>query len=128
MIFNLFGKQKCHHYKVPVTAESGYCPDCGEYIENHWYLVRCKHCRIKRKAHLVGENIVPDTHFCPNCGGLLYETEKLNSINFIDINFAVLKKEIVQVTKKFASATTWVEEEEKDTAQKLIGASTAASA
>ena len=120
MIFNLFGKQKCHHYKVPVTAEAGYCPDCGEYIENHWYLVRCKHCKIKRKAHLVGENVVPDTHFCPNCGGLLYEIEKLNSINFIDINFAVLKKEIVKVVKKFASATTWVEEEEKDTSQKLI--------
>ena len=120
MIFNLFGKQKCHHLKVPVTAESGYCPDCGEYIENHWYLVRCKHCKIKRKAHLAGENVVPDTHFCPNCGGFLYDIEKLDNINFIDINFAVLKKEIVKIVKKFASATTWVEEEEKDTTQKLI--------
>ena len=120
MLFNLFGKQKCNHYKVPVTVEAGYCPDCGEYIENHWYLVRCRHCRIKRKAHLAGENVVPDTRFCPNCGGLLYDVEKLDKINFIDINFAALKKEIVKVAKKFATATTWVEEEEKETPQKLI--------
>ena len=111
MILDLFLKQKCSHSKVPAHVESGYCPDCGEYVENHWYLVRCKHCKIKRKSHLFGENIVPDTKFCPNCGGFLYETEKLEKINFIDINFAVLKRTSVKVVKKFASATTWIEEE-----------------
>ena len=124
MLFNFFGKHKCNHYKVPATAEAGYCPDCGEYVENHWYLVRCKHCKIKRKAHLVGDNIVPDTHFCQNCGGILFEIEKLNKINFIDINFAVLKREIVNNIKRFASAATWVEDEEENFCQeqKLLNA------
>ena len=120
-MFNfIFGKKKCKHYKVPANVEQGYCPDCGEYIKNNWYLVRCKHCKIKRKAHLVGENVVPDSHFCPNCGGILYEVEKLERINFIDINFAVLKKEVIETVKSFVSTTTWVEEA-SDNAQKLIG-------
>ncbi|MBQ7450755.1 hypothetical protein IJS77_04995 [bacterium] len=120
MILDLFLKKKCSHSKVPPQVEAGYCPDCGEYVENHWFLVRCKHCKIKRKSHLLGENVVPDTKFCPNCGGFLYEVEKLEKINFIDINFAALKREVVKIVKKFAPATTWVEEEE--TTQKLISA------
>ena len=122
MLNLIFGKKKCKHNRVSSNSESGYCPDCGEYVENKWYLVRCKHCRIKRQAHLVGRNIVPDSHFCPNCGGILYEVEKLNKINFIDINFAVLKKEVVENVKRFAPATTWVEETQ-DASQKLIGKS-----
>ena len=50
----------------------------------------------------------------------LYEVEKLERINFIDINFAVLKKEVIETIKRFASTTTWVEEA-SDNAQKLIG-------
>ena len=98
-MLNFWFKSQCTHNKIPATVESGYCPDCGEYVENHWYLVRCKHCRIKRKAHLVAGNPVPETHFCPNCGGILYEVERLKKINFIDINFAVLKKEVVDIDK-----------------------------
>ena len=120
MILDLFLRKKCNHSKVPPQIEAGYCPDCGEYIENHWYLVRCKHCNIKRKSHLLGDNVVPDTKFCPNCGGFLYEVEKLEKINFIDINFASLKREVVKITKKFTSTTTWVDETD-DTEQKLIG-------
>jgi len=123
-MFNFF-KSKCKHTKLPANIEAGYCPDCGEYVENHWYLVRCKHCRIKRKAHLVGDHIVPETHFCPNCGGLLFEVERLEKINFIDIDFAVLKKEIVKVKQKFATATTWVEEQTNTAVQKLIGVTSA---
>ena len=121
-LLNIFFKTQCNHSKVPAEAEAGYCPDCGEYVENHWYLVRCKHCKIKRKAHLIHGIPAPDTRFCPNCGGFLYEVEKLDKINFIDINFAVLKKEIVCTIKKFASAITWVEESESasDNIQKLI--------
>lgn len=124
-MFNFFRKNRCKHLKVPANIEAGYCPDCGEYIENRWYLVRCKHCKIKRKAHLTSGNVLPDTQFCPNCGGILYEIEKLEKINFIDINFAVLKKEIVEIVKKIAPITTWVEDfqNQKDSAQKLIGAS-----
>lgn len=109
-ILNLLNQNKCNHSKIPVDIMAGYCPDCGEYIENHWYLVRCKHCKIKRQSHLLGENVVPNSRFCPNCGGFLYEVEKLEKINFIDINFAVLKKEIVKLSKNFATTTTWVED------------------
>ena len=122
-MFSLFKKPICNHSKVPPNAEASYCPDCGEYIENRWYLVRCKHCKIKRKAHSVGDTVAPDTRFCPNCGGFLYEVERLEKINFIDVNFAVLKREVVNVMKKFASATTWVEEVNNtaEAMQKLIG-------
>ena len=121
MFLDIFLKKQCNHSKVPSDTEAGYCPDCGEYVENHWYLVRCKHCKIKRKSHLSGGTPIPDTRFCPNCGGFLYEVEKLDKINFIDINFAVLKKEVVDAVKKFASAVTWVEQNPEESSQKLIG-------
>jgi len=118
-MFNFF-KKKCKHNNLPANIKAGYCPDCGEYVENHWYIVRCKHCNIKRKAHLINDNIIPETHFCPNCGGILYTVEKLDKINFIDVNFAVLKKEIVEIKQKYASTVTWVEETTENI-QKLIG-------
>ena len=120
-MFNIiFGRKKCNHDKIPANIEQGYCPDCGELIENQWYLVRCKHCKIKRKAYIAGENILPESHFCPNCGGILYEVEKLKKINFIDINFAVLKKEVIKTQKHYAPSTNWVEQT-SDNTQKLLG-------
>ena len=121
----LLGLKKCNHSKVRADVESGYCPDCGEYVENRWYLVRCKHCKIKRKAHIVAGNVAPDTRFCPNCGGILYEVEKLDKINFIDINFAVLKKEVVHTAHSMPDLTiVWVEEDKtsSEAQQKLIEA------
>ena len=34
--------------------------------------------------------------FCPNCGAEAFFVEQVEHINFIDINFAVLKKEVVK--------------------------------
>ena len=42
--------KKCSHPKVPVDAEIYYCPDCGELVENQWYIVRCSSCGMKEKA------------------------------------------------------------------------------
>lgn len=109
MLNILFKFKKCKHINLPANIQEGYCPDCGEYIKNNWYIIRCKHCKIKRKAQLIGENILPSSHFCPNCGGLLFEIEKLNKIDFININFAVLKKEIISTYTNPCPTTTWVE-------------------
>ncbi len=37
---------------------------------------------------------MPETKYCPNCGSEHYHVEEIKSINFIDINFAVLVKKV----------------------------------
>ncbi|HIU86109.1 TPA: hypothetical protein IAD52_03960 [Candidatus Spyradomonas excrementavium] len=87
-------KSECTHDRVSTEAEAGYCPDCGKYVENHWYLTRCACCNVKRKTIIKRGKILPHTKFCPNCGAQEYLVERVGAINFIDINFAVLLKEV----------------------------------
>ena len=69
MLFDfLIKKHECQHNNVPIDVEEAYCPDCGAFIQNKWFLVRCSCCNIKRSAHTKYNEIVPDTKFCPNCG------------------------------------------------------------
>lgn len=88
-------KQNCAHNKVSADKDISYCPDCGELIENQWYLVRCACCGVKEKAVIKNGEIVPADKFCHNCGTKSYTVERLSKINFIDINYAVLVKAIV---------------------------------
>lgn len=85
---------QCVHNRVSPEIEAQYCPDCGKYVENKWYMTRCGCCNIKRKTLVKGNKIQPYTKFCPNCGASQFYLELIPSINFIDINFAVLVKEI----------------------------------
>ncbi|MBQ7125638.1 hypothetical protein IJO12_00965 [bacterium] len=90
---NLFNfKKKCSHDKISINADSAYCPDCGKLVHNEWYLTRCSCCGIKLKTTITNDKIRPFNHYCTNCGSEEYEIEKLSQINFIDINFAVLKR------------------------------------
>lgn len=103
---NLFNVRKtCQHNSITPDMEAGYCPECGKYIENEWYITRCSCCGVKLKTVSVKGEIRPQYHYCSNCGGEEYIVEKLDKINFIDINFAVLQKKEVDNNLKTANAT-----------------------
>ena len=87
-----FLKKGCQHEKITPDLECGYCPDCGKFIQNEWYVTRCSCCGVKLRAVVKNGKIIPQNHFCVNCGGHDYTVEKIEKINFVDINFAVLLK------------------------------------
>lgn len=86
---------ECRHEKFSADREVGYCPDCGELIENQWYIMRCSCCGVKHRAIVKHGKIVPLEKFCENCGGREFVAERIDKINFIDINYAVLVKAVV---------------------------------
>ena len=83
---------KCTHDKVRPDVEQAYCPDCGKLIKNEWYITRCASCGVKMRAMVKNGEVIPQEHFCSNCGGEEFLVEKVEKINFIDINFAALVK------------------------------------
>ena len=88
--------KKCEHLKITPDMEGGYCPDCGKYVLNEWYITRCACCGVKLKTVVRRGEIIPQELYCKNCGTKDFIVEKLDHINFVDINFAVLvKHEIV---------------------------------
>ncbi len=93
-LFNF--KKKCTHDKVPLDTDIGYCPDCGELIENHWYITRCACCGVKQRTTIKNGEIVPDVEFCHNCGSRGYTVEEIDKIDCININYAIVRKEIVK--------------------------------
>lgn len=93
---NILGfNKKCTHDNVPIDQDYYYCPDCGELIENQWYLVRCASCGLKEAATIRNGEIVPLNHFCHNCGSKSYTVERIEKIDCININYAVLVKTVV---------------------------------
>lgn len=86
---------ECKHEKFSADRDIGYCPDCGELIENQWYIMRCACCGVKHRAIVKHGKIVPLDKFCDNCGGKEFVAERVDKINFIDINYAVLVKAVV---------------------------------
>lgn len=93
-IFNF--NKKCQHNKVPLDTDIGYCPDCGELIENHWYITRCGCCGVKERATIRNGEVIPEAEFCPNCGGKAYKVEEIEKIDCININYAIVVREIVK--------------------------------
>ena len=103
---NLFNfNRHCCHEKITPDMESGYCPDCGKLIKNEWYITRCSCCGVKLKTMVIKGEVQPQYHYCSNCGSEEYTVEKLNKINFIDINFAVLQKKEIENDIKIANTT-----------------------
>lgn len=99
----------CTHEKITPDMEQGYCPDCGELIQNEWYITRCSCCGVKMKAMTRGGTVVPQNNYCVNCGSKNFTVEKLDKINFIDINFAVLVKKIIKENIKTSTVQCWQE-------------------
>lgn len=108
-----FKKNKtCIHSQIKPDIDCAYCPDCGELVENQWYLVRCACCGIKLRGILKNGEIVPEKHFCHNCGTKDYIIERIDKINFIDISYAVLVKAVVN--SEFTEYTqSWVDTNQK---------------
>lgn len=109
MILKFFKKNReCMHSKIRPDADFAYCPDCGELIENRWFLTRCACCGVKLRAIIKNGEVVPEEHFCHNCGSKEFVIEKLEKISFIDIDYAVLVKAVV---KNFAEekVQSWVD-------------------
>ncbi len=109
---NLFGlKRTCTHDKITPDMDSGYCPDCGKLIKNEWYITRCACCGVKMRACAKNGEIYPQNHYCTNCGSKEYTVEKIEKINFVDINFAVLQK--TEINKDELPTTTQCWEERR---------------
>ncbi len=111
-------KKECTHSRVTPDKDSCYCPDCGKYIENKWYLTRCNCCNVKRKSIIKFGTIMPETKYCPNCGSEHFHVELVKNINFIDINFAVLVKEVNEELSRNRSQT-WLERENNESIRLL---------
>ncbi len=88
--------KKCKHPNVPIEQDIYYCPDCGELVENRWYLVRCPCCGMKLVATIRNDEVVPEDNFCHNCGSKGYTVEQIDKIDCININYAILVKEIIK--------------------------------
>lgn len=114
---NLFNfNKKCQHPNVDLSEEIAYCPDCGELIEVHWYMVRCATCGVKEKTAFINGEVIPNDNFCHNCGSRDFVVEKLNKIDCVNINYAIGVKEVFD---NFAPeyCQSWVE---KVSSPKLI--------
>jgi len=109
LILEFFNKNKtCSHSQVKPDVDYAYCPDCGELIENQWYLISCACCGVKLKGFLKNGEILPEKHFCHNCGTKDYVIERINKINFIDISYAVLVKAVVP-NDEYSYIQSWVD-------------------
>lgn len=102
----------CRHEYVSPDKECAYCPDCGKLIKNEWYITRCACCGVKLKTMIKNGQIVPQHHYCANCGGEEFTIEKLEQINFIDINFAALVKRVVEDERNLCATTSCTQERE----------------
>ena len=121
ILLEFFIKNKeCKHAKVPPEKDITYCPDCGELIENRWFITRCGCCGVKLKSIIKNGEVVPEEHYCHNCGAKEYIVERVNKINFIDINYAVLVKTIIKTTVEDLTQS-WVDAEEVKQNKHLLG-------
>lgn len=109
-LFNLIKfHHKCRHEHVAIDLDTSYCPDCGKLIKNEWFITRCSCCGVKMKAMIRNGKVVPQGHFCTNCGSKEFTVEQVEHINFIDINFAVLKRTEIEEEPKFTMTQLWQE-------------------
>lgn len=120
LLLDFFKKQKvCTHNHVRPEVDFSYCPDCGELIENQWYLVRCACCGVKLRGVFKNGSIVPEKHFCHNCGTGEFVVERIDKINFIDISYAVLIKAVVS-NNDYHNTQSWVDFKTSNYKQQLL--------
>lgn len=107
-MFEFLYKNTCAHDKITPNMKAGYCPDCGEYVENHWYISRCKCCGVKQIALVRNGKIVTNAKYCRNCGGSAFIVEELEQLDIVSVNYAVVKKQVAR-SKKHSFIETWIE-------------------
>lgn len=106
----LFKRNECRHDEITPEMKEGYCPDCGEYIQNHWFISRCACCGVKQKTTIFKGKIIAQNNFCTNCGSGSFYVEKIDTINVIEVNYAAVIKQAVRTNKK-SFIQCWVEPE-----------------
>ncbi len=120
ILLQFFKSQKnCSHKNALINCDIGYCPDCGEYLEKNYYIIRCARCDKKRQAKYLLDNIVPIEKYCAHCGESSYIVEKIDKINFVDVNFAICLKEPILMDLD-PTSTIWVEEDKRNAQIKKI--------
>lgn len=110
--------KKCTHDKISAGLKSGYCPDCGEYIENHWYITRCSCCGVKQKTLVKNGKVVAITKFCKNCGSSVFKAQEVE-LDIVTINYAAVLKKTIPTRQK-SLIQTWVENVENVYSPKLL--------
>lgn len=98
----------CRHEKISPNQLAGYCPDCGEYVENRWYISRCKCCGYKQNTKLERDEVRTSTRYCRNCGCNSFIVEELETIDIVNIHYAVLLKHVKDKNKQNV-VQTWLE-------------------
>lgn len=107
-MFEFLWKPSCSHDKITPNMKSGYCPDCGEYVENHWYISRCECCGVKQKTLIKNGKVVAEAKFCRNCGSASFNVEELEGPDIVNIHYAVVQKKIRE-TERESLIQTWIE-------------------
>lgn len=108
-MLELLFKTSCKHDKVTLSIKAGYCPDCGDYVENRWYISRCNCCGLKQKSHIRFGKIVTDEKFCKNCGSNAFIYEELNNLDIVNVQYAVSLKNVIAV-KRNSFIQTWIDQ------------------
>lgn len=104
-------KKTCRHEHFLASAKSGYCPDCGEYVQNRWFITKCPVCGKRHKTILQKGKPVPAERFCTNCGCHEFKIEKIEMPDIVTINYAVYITESVK--QKQPTTNVWVENKDK---------------
>lgn len=108
-MFEILWKPSCKHDHIHPSIQAGYCPDCGEYVENHWYITRCECCGVKQKSLVRNGRVITDAHFCKNCGSSSFTVEEIDKPDIVNIRYAVVLKQVREI-KKANLIQTWIEQ------------------
>ena len=120
MIMEFLKKNRvCQHGRVSPEVAFAYCPDCGELVENQWFIMRCACCGVKVRACIKNGEIVAEDKFCHNCGSSIYTVDRIDKINFIDVNYAVLVKKVVTYERPDITQS-WVDSTQKANEIRLL--------
>ena len=111
-ILKFFKFKTCTHPNVETNKVLSYCHDCGKLIHINWYIIKCKCCGKKRVGILRGNKVIPLARFCTNCGTEEYIVEKIENLNYFNMNYAIAKKEEEITRLEHNYTETWVDESE----------------
>lgn len=114
-------KKTCHHEKISASIKSGYCPDCGEYVVNRWFIARCPICGKRHVTVVKKGKPVPSEKFCANCGCTDFIVEEIEFPDIVTINYACYISEIVK-QPSVNTINAWVENAGKISLLPLIPA------
>jgi Zn finger protein HypA/HybF involved in hydrogenase expression len=109
LMFEFFLKPSCQHERILPNIQGGYCPDCGEYVINEWFITRCSCCGTKQVSIIKRGRVLAAQAFCKNCGGTSFHVEKLDGIDIVNVNYAVLIKKTLPSEKR-SFIQTWMDE------------------